>query len=280
MTIRFRQITRIITGTPAVDGAGVSLTRVIGPGDVRELDPFLMLDAFDSVDPKEYLAGFPWHPHRGIETITYLIEGDVEHRDSLGHQGSIKSGDAQWMTAGSGIIHQEMPVATKRLWGAQLWVNLPRKDKLCAPHYGDILHETIPMVSEQGVDVRVISGLYKDQKGAFQGTYVPVTLWDVTLDRSQVWSVSPDPTHTVFLYLFSGGLHIDGKLIKDRRAVLFGEGDRVQVRAGGDGEARFLFLSAPPLHEPVAWGGPIVMNTQLELQEAFEELQNGNFLKH
>lgn len=264
-----------------MDGAGVRLTRVFGHADVRDFDPFLMLDAFDSTDPDEYVRGFPWHPHRGIETITYLIEGDIEHGDSLGNKGSIRDGDCQWMTAGSGIIHQEMPQPTKRLFGAQLWLNLPAEDKMTVPRYGDIHSEDIPEVEHDGARVRVIAGAYSDTRGAFEGAHVKATYLDVEVLPGHGWSIATERGSTVFAYILRGEGRFDGKgeSVPEKRAVLFGDGDTVRVQALPGG-VRFLFLAARPLKEPIAWGGPIVMNTQDELDAAFGEIDLGTFIKH
>ncbi len=279
MTI-FRPIKKILRGTPAVDGAGVHLTRVIGHADIRDVDPFLMLDAFDSTNPDDYVRGFPWHPHRGIETITYLIEGDIEHGDSLGNKGSIRDGDCQWMTAGSGIIHQEMPVASSRMFGAQIWLNLPAKDKMTTPAYGDIRHEDIPTVTRDGVRVKVIAGEYEGVKGAFSGAYVPATYLDIALPQGETFQTTVASGLTAFAYLFSGEGHIGERkeTVREKHAVIFGDGDTVLVRAGESG-VRFILLFAPPLREPIAWGGPIVMNTQGELAQAFRELDEGTFIR-
>lgn len=277
----FRPIKKTLRGTSAVDGAGVRLTRVIGHADIRDFDPFLMLDAFDSINPDDYVRGFPWHPHRGIETITYLIEGDIEHGDSLGNKGSIKDGDCQWMTAGSGIIHQEMPVASSRMLGAQIWLNLPAKDKMTTPAYGDIRHEDIPTVTRDGARVKVIAGEYEGVKGAFTGAYVPATYLDIELEPGATLQVPVASGLTAFAYFFSGeGLIGENvETVNEKHAVLFGDGDSVLVRAGEFG-ARFILLFALPLHEPIAWGGPIVMNTQGELAQAFRELDDGTFIKN
>jgi len=280
-----RNVLKITKGKSAVDGAGVHLTRVIGYHDTKDYDPFLMLDAFDSTNPDDYTRGFPWHPHRGIETITYLIKGDIEHGDSLGKSGSILDGECQWMTAGSGIIHQEMPKASPRMLGAQLWLNLPAKDKMTQPSYGDIKADQVPLVDSNGIKVRVISGTYQGTPGAFEGKYIKAIYLDVELPAGREWSITTDPGHTVFIYLFSGAL-ITGSdlnagqsqgLIDEKQAVLFGPGDLFQVKAAQD--TRFIFLAAPPLREPIAWGGPIVMNTREELNLAFRELENNTFIK-
>jgi len=280
-----RNVMKITKGKAAVDGAGVHLTRVIGYHDTKDYDPFLMLDAFDSTNPDDYTRGFPWHPHRGIETITYLIKGDIEHGDSLGNSGSILDGECQWMTAGSGIIHQEMPKASPRMLGAQLWLNLPAKDKMTQPSYGDIKADQVPLVDSDGIKVRVISGTYQGRQGAFEGKYIKATYLDVELPAGREWSIATDPEHTVFIYLFSGALMAVSDLnvnqaqglIDEKQAVLFGPGDLFQVKAAQD--TRFIFLTAPPLREPIAWGGPIVMNTREELNLAFRELENNTFIK-
>lgn len=276
-----RIIRRIVTGSRQEDGAGVQLVRVIGHADVKEFDPFLMLDAFDSRNPEDYIRGFPWHPHRGIETVTYLISGDIEHGDSLGNKGHILDGGCQWMTAGSGIIHQEMPQPSERMLGLQLWLNLPRKDKMVAPQYRDITSSLIPKIQESGTVIAVISGFYQGTEGATKGDYVPTLALDVALKQGTVWHLATDPETTLFLYIFegSGTFGKDTSTeIESHRAVLFGDGDELCVKAGEKG-LRFLLFSGRPLHEPIAWGGPIVMNTREELNQAFAEIDKGTFIK-
>lgn len=277
----YRTVRMVKRGTRSIDGAGVRLVRVIGGDDVEAFDPFLMLDAFDSNDPDDYTRGFPWHPHRGIETVTYLIEGDIEHSDSLGNSGSIGDGDCQWMTAGSGIIHQEMPKATERLLGAQLWINLPAADKMCAPGYGDINHVDVPRLEEETCTVRVLAGRYGEVRGAFQGAHVKANYLDVDMAAGGVWEYPSDEQATLFVYLVEGSASFtpENDIIEDHQAVLFNAGRTLRVKAGERG-IRLLLLEARPLREPVAWGGPIVMNTQEELQEAFKELDRGDFVKH
>lgn len=276
----YRRISRITRGHAAVDGAGVHLVRVIGYNDVEDYDPFLMLDAFDSEDPEDYTAGFPWHPHRGIETVTYLIEGDIQHGDSLGNSGSIRDGECQWMTAGLGIIHQEMPKPSKRMLGAQLWINLPAGDKMTAPRYGDIKKDDVPVIAEEGAKVHVIAGSYLDNDGAFRGKFVDAAYLDVELDQGCAWNYESEEGSTLFVYIVEGSAAFepDGKEMAARQALLFGKGRTVSVKAGSEG-VRFLLLAAQPLNEPVAWGGPIVMNTEAELNEAFEELDSDTFIK-
>ena len=284
---QLRPIKRIITGQRTVDGAGVSLVRVLGYHDAKDIDPFLMLDAFDSTNPADYTKGFPWHPHRGIETITYLIAGDIEHGDSLGNQGSILDGDCQWMTAGSGIIHQEMPKASPRILGAQVWLNLPASAKMTDPSYGDIRQADIPVITESGATVHVVAGQYRETPGAFQGKYDPATYLDVELAAGSEGSFTTDPENTLLIYIFEGQAIFDpaqsvdnsSDLVDARQALLFGTGDTFWAKAGKNG-IRFILLSGKPLKEPIAWGGPIVMNTREELNLAFQELDKGTFIKH
>jgi len=276
-----RTVRKTVKGKSAVDGAGVHLVRVFGYHDTADFDPFLMLDAFDSENPEDYTAGFPWHPHRGIETITYLISGDIEHMDSLGNKGSILDGDCQWMTAGSGIIHQEMPKASRRMLGAQLWLNLPAKDKMTAPSYGDIRREDIPVIQEEKSRVHVIAGNYKGKKGAFEGSYIKPAYFDVEIEPEGEWSLDTDRGATLFLYIIQGSGLFEpsgSTLYQEKQAVLFNDGDKLWVKAGDSG-MRFLLLEARPLKEPIAWGGPIVMNTKEELDRAFQELDSNTFIK-
>lgn len=276
-----RELKHIVSGKSAVDGAGVHLVRVFGFHDTALFDPFLLLDAFDATDPSLYTKGFPWHPHRGIETITYLIEGDIEHGDSLGNSGSILNGDCQWMTAGSGIIHQEMPKASPRMLGAQLWLNLPAKDKMCPPAYGDISARNVPvMIDQDGVKVKIIAGPYKGYDGAFTGKYIPATYLDVSIPANCSWQFSCPTQATVFTYHFYGSASFSGNetTYLPKQAFLFSEGESLHITAQ-DEELRLILLCAMPLNEPIAWGGPIVMNTKAELNTAFDELDRGTFIK-
>lgn len=291
-----RSVVTQVSGRSAVDGAGVHLVRVLGPQTVRAFDPFLMLDAFDSRNPHDYIAGFPMHPHRGIETVTYLAEGEIEHEDSLGNKGLIVGGGCQWMTAGSGIMHQEMPLPSKRMLGLQLWVNLAARDKMAPPKYRDIRPEDMAPLKEEGATIRVLSGNYKGRAGAMQADYVPVTFLDVTLESGAVWTLETEPENTVFSYVLYGeagagpipGGSPQGACganysactpMQERHAVLFSPGETLTFR-GGAKEARFVVVSGKPLREPVAWGGPIVMNSEEELQQAFAELEKGTFIRH
>jgi len=274
-----RAIKRITGGAVQHDGAGVKLVRVIGRDDAQEFDPFLMLDAFDIDDPEDYLKGFPWHPHRGIETVTYLIEGEIEHGDSLGNTGTIYGGGCQWMTAGSGIIHQEMPQRSDLMLGTQLWVNLPQKDKMTHPAYRDITIDQVPVIQGEGTEVRVISGSYNGVDGPVFGDYVKTLYLDVKLDAGTEFILRRPKEETLFLYIVRGSIHSDGQDVSYHRAVLYGAGDELQLRAGAEG-ARIFLYSALPLKEPIAWAGPIVMNRREELSLAREELSNGTFIKH
>ncbi|MDD3916467.1 MAG: pirin family protein [Synergistaceae bacterium] len=275
-----RSIRRIVTGKPATDGAGVKLVRVIGYNDTQDFDPFLMLDAFDSTNPEDYVKGFPWHPHRGIETITYLIRGDIAHGDSLGNKGRILDGECQWMTAGSGILHQEMPQASERMLGTQLWLNLPAKDKMTEPKYNDIVRENVPTVAEEGLNIRIISGNYKGTDGAFRGEYADALYLDAEMAPGAEWLLETDPEATLFIYIVQGAGFFgpSGEGVAEKHAVLFDKGNAFRAKASEAG-ARIFLMAAKPLGEPIAWGGPIVMNTREELDLAFRELQEGTFIK-
>lgn len=273
------EILKTVRGRPAVDGAGVRLVRVLGHQDVKDFDPFLMLDSFDSQNPSDYLAGFPTHPHRGIETITYLISGRIEHEDSLGNQGTIYAGEGQWMTAGSGILHQEMPKESGRMLGFQLWLNLPRKEKMAEPAYLSITREMIPLARSGGCTVRVLSGAFGESAGATP-RHIPATLYDVEVPQGEEIQLPTEPGETVFIFLIQGDALIGGQAIPSKTAVLFDKGDFVSVSAPPESALRFIFFSGKALREPVAWGGPIVMNTEGELEQAFDELRRGVFIKH
>ncbi len=285
-----RKCTRIVRGQHAVDGAGVRLRRVLGLNTIENFDPFLMLDGFDSTNPQDYIRGFPWHPHRGIETVTYLLQGEIEHGDSLGNQGMIRDHQCQWMTAGSGIIHQEMPKASERLLGCQLWVNLSKKDKMTEPVYRDIKPQDVSVVQEKDATIRVLSGNYHNHHGAVKGEHVKVQYLDVAMNPNIIWRYKETSNdQTLFLYLIEGTLAADDTLANFEEkacAMLMSASssketdyDEVIVTAGTEG-ARFFLIAAKPLKEPVAWGGPIVMNTEEELEEAFRELDNKTFIKH
>ena len=278
-----RKVKKIFTERPVVEGAGVNLKRVFATAEIPQFDPFLMLDHFGSSDPDDYTAGFPWHPHRGIETVTYMIEGEVEHGDSLGNSGVIKSGDIQWMTAGSGIIHQEMPKAYPgTMKGLQLWVNLPRAEKMTEPRYRDLTAGSIPVINpSQGISVKIISGSYNGTPGAAQDIAGNPDYFDITIDPGVSFEYHILPELNALAFVLEGkGMfdNADGKCAEGQCA-LFGTGDKISVKPAGAEKLRFILASGKPLNEPIAWGGPIVMNTQEELRTAFDELDKGTFIK-
>ncbi|MGE0406462.1 MAG: pirin family protein [Candidatus Korobacteraceae bacterium] len=296
-----RPVKRLIQSKPTREGAGVHLRRAFGFGNTEDFDPFLLLDDFRNDVPADYLAGFPWHPHRGIETITYVLAGTVEHGDSMGNRGTISSGDVQWMTAGSGIIHQEMPKGDPagRMHGFQLWANLPASQKMAPPRYQEVKQGEIPVIKDDdGTEVRVVCGSFWGARGPVEGIATDPIYVDVTVPPGKRRTLPVETTRQAFAYVFAG----DGKFCNasgplavptegvgwsdtappseagNRSLVLFDRGDEVVVQAGEDG-VRFLLVSGKPLEEPVAWYGPIVMNTQQQLQQAFEDLEKGTFLK-
>lgn len=274
---------RIIQAVPTLEGAGVHLKRVFGHSSLPQFDPFLLLDDFHGDDPKKYIKGFPWHPHRGIETITYLIYGTVEHGDSLGNAGVIESGDVQWMTAGSGIIHQEMPKGRKDglMRGLQLWANLPASQKMTEPAYRDVHSSQIPEVAGPGVRVKIVAGTYGDTTGPVSGIYIQPQLFDVILEAEGEFTHEVPDGHTCFGYVLDGSVTVDGtaKQVNAEHLVLLESGKKITLTAGKKG-ARVFAAAGKPLKEPVAWGGPIVMNTKEELRQAFLEYEQGTFLKH
>lgn len=276
--MKTRTIARVVTGKPAVDGAGVKLTRVLGGETIEDFDPFLMLDSFDSSNPADYLRGFPTHPHRGIETITYLVDGELAHEDSLGNKGLIIPGASQWMTAGSGILHQEMPQEAERLLGLQLWLNLPAAEKMTDPKYFDIHPENVGVAENSCATVRVISGSYEGVNGA-KPHHIQATLLDVSLKEGQSIEIPVKEDETVFIFSLLGDVMVTGEIFQEKTALLLKDGNQVEVSALPGETARFFLASAPALHEPIAWGGPIVMNTREELQLAFDELRAGTFIK-
>jgi redox-sensitive bicupin YhaK (pirin superfamily) len=298
-----RPVHRIAKSTPTMEGAGVKLHRAFGFGATDEFDPFLLLDDFRNDRPGDYLAGFPWHPHRGIETITYVLAGTVDHGDSLGNRGKLGAGDVQWMTAGSGIMHQEMPQgdARGRMHGFQLWANLPSSLKMTAPRYQDIpAGEIAEVVDDDGTKVRVICGEFWGKRGPVDGVAAEPRYLDISVPPRRRKVLPVETYRRAFAYVFEGsGTFSDASqpfgvltekgaadgetLVRERTGnrslVVFGSGDEVTVEAGDDG-IRFLLVSGRPIEEPVAWYGPIVMNTNSELQQAVAELRNGTFIKH
>jgi redox-sensitive bicupin YhaK (pirin superfamily) len=279
-----RKVSTVSASKPTLEGAGVRLRRAFGFGDTASTDPFLLLDDFRSDRPDDYLAGFPWHPHRGIETITYMLEGTVEHGDSMGNKGTIGPGDTQWMTAGSGIIHQEMPQPGPdgRMGGFQLWANLPASHKMMNPRYRDIRSADVPLVEAPGgVRIRVICGEVKGVRGSVRDVVIEPEYLDISLPAGSAYEHPTAPGHTVFTYVFEGVAAFGaGKVtpVEHEHLAIFTDGDSL-VMSAGEEPARLLLVSGRPLREPVAWRGPIVMNTQAELRVAFEEYENGTFIK-
>jgi redox-sensitive bicupin YhaK (pirin superfamily) len=296
-----RAVKRITQAQPTIEGAGVRLRRAFGFGDTEAFDPFLLFDDFRNENPDDYLAGFPWHPHRGIETITYVLAGVVSHGDSLGNRGSLGAGDVQWMTAGSGILHQEMPRGDERgrMHGFQLWANLPRSLKMTAPRYQDVSSRDIPEIADDdGTVVRVVCGDFAGKRGPVEGIAADPRYLDVSVPPNRKKTLKVETTRHAFAYVFEGSgtfreasapqavatdrVGRRGEEVRDetgnRSLVLFDRGDEVTVQAG-DAGIRFLLVSGKPLEEPVAWQGPIVMNTPEELRQAYAELRNGTFIR-
>jgi redox-sensitive bicupin YhaK (pirin superfamily) len=279
-----RSVKKTMKSRATMDGAGVHLKRVFSNNEVKLTDPFLLLDFFGSDNPDDYIRGFPWHPHRGIETITYMLEGEVTHEDSMGNSGTIESGDCQWMTAGSGIIHQEMPNRVEgAMRGFQLWANLPRSHKMMEPRYRDIKESDIPeVITERGAHVKIISGELDGTVGPVREIVTEPEYLDVTLPPNTEFRHAVKKGHTVFAYIFEGkgcfGESTD-EIVEVDHLVIFEDGDEVLVTSS-DCQVRFLLISGKPIGEPIAWYGPIVMNTQEELEKAFREYQNGTFIRH
>jgi redox-sensitive bicupin YhaK (pirin superfamily) len=297
-----RPVKRITQSTPTMEGAGVRLRRAFGFGDTSDFDPFLMMDDFRNERPSDYSAGFPWHPHRGIETITYVLAGAVEHGDSLGNRGTLRAGDVQWMTAGSGIMHQEMPSGDPqgRMHGFQLWANLPANLKMTRPRYQDVPSTAVPqVVDDDGTRVRVICGEFWGQRGPVDGVAADPRYLDISVPAGKRKRLKVEDFRQAFAYIFEGSAsfadasqpfgvlreaEVGGEeiLVRDsvgnRSLVVFGPGDEISVQAGDEG-VRFLLVSGRPLREPIAWHGPIVMNTQDEIRQALTDLRTGAFIK-
>ena len=274
-----RKILQLIQGQPASDGAGVKLIRSLGSANHLRADPFLMLDAFSSENPDDYVAGFPSHPHRGFETVTYLLDGHMLHEDHLGNRGNLKSGGVQWMTAGRGIIHSEMPQQENgRMRGFQLWINLPAREKMKPAGYRDIQPEEIPVVKIPGGQAKVVAGTLDGTAGPIQGGSTEPIYWDVSLSKGQVFSERIESHHTVYVYPFEGSVEVAGRVLKTHQGGVLGSGDTIEVKAGAGG-ARFLVLAAKPIGEPVVQYGPFVMNTRAEIEQAIRDYQSGELTK-
>jgi len=300
--VSIRPVKRIVASKPTIEGAGVHLRRAFGFGDTTEFDPFLLLDDFRNERPEEYRAGFPWHPHRGIETITYVLAGNVEHGDSLGNRGNLGAGDVQWMTAGRGILHQEMPQGDEkgRMHGFQLWANLPASLKMTAPRYQDIKAPDVPeVIDDDGTRVRVVCGDFWGKRGPVEGVAADPRYLDIWVPPAKRKTLKVEVERHAFAYVFEGSGNFraasapfgvltektDGMneiLVREqtgnRSLVLFDSGDEITVQAGEEG-IRFILVSGKPIKEPVAWYGPIVMNSQAELHQAFTELKQGTFIR-
>ena len=279
----FRNVERIIKGQLTSDGAGVRLRRIFGFNQEGLFDPFLLLDFFGSDKPEEYMAGFPSHPHRGMETVTYMLEGKVEHSDSMGNKGIIGKGDIQWMTAGSGIIHQEMPQSdAKRMFGFQLWLNLPASKKMMSPRYQDIKAKDIPeLVLDNKIKLRIIAGEFNGTKGPVEDLIADPIYFDISIPAGNEFVIDVHKGYTVFALVFEGEAYFDeskNEKIKFSECALFDDGNKVKVTADKE-NVRFLLISGKPIKEPIAWGGPIVMNTEEELALAFKEFRDGTFVK-
>lgn len=297
-----RPVKRIVESKPTIEGAGVKLRRAFGFGETGEYDPFLLLDDFRNENPEDYLKGFPWHPHRGIETITYVLAGSVNHNDSLGNSGSLRGGDVQWMTAGSGILHQEMPKGNEigKMHGFQLWANLPSSLKMTDPRYQDIPSKEIPEVTDDdGTSVRIICGSFWGKNGPVDGIAADPRYLDVWVPPGKRKTLPVESSRHAFTYVFEGAgtfrdasepfgvlteeLGKEEVLVREmagnRSLVLFDSGDEITVQAGDKG-IRFLLVSGKPIKEPVAWYGPIVMNTREELEQALSDLRHDTFIKH
>ena len=297
-----RKIKKVFKSKQTVEGAGVHLKRALGFNEVPLFDPFLLLDDFRSTNQNHYIKGFPWHPHRGIETITYLLQGTVEHGDSMGNNGSIDAGDVQWMTAGNGIIHQEMPKGDAHgvMGGFQLWANLPAAEKMMSPRYRDIKSTQIPIITlDNGIQVKIISGTVNGVRGPVKDILIDPEYIDVTVPANTVFNHPTKKGHTVFAYVIEGQGYFckenksltyetEGEnyvdiqadpIANDGTLILFENGNTVHIRTEDD-QLRFLLISGKPIGEPIAWQGPIVMNSQEELRLAFEEYRQGTFLKH
>lgn len=272
-----RKVKVKVKGFRTTDGAGVSLVRVLGNQTTEEFDPILMLDSFDSINPDDYTAGFPMHPHRGIETISYVSQGKMVHRDSLDNEDGISDGEVQWMNSGSGIMHEEKVPASKKLLGVQLWLNLPAKDKMSKPSYNSIKNNEIEEIEIDGGKLRLLAGNYKGHQG-YKGKHLPLDYYDIHLNADGEITITTAQEDSVMIFTLLGDIYINGEHIEEKTAVKLTQGDSVTIK-NGKRDAQILYISSKALNEPIAWAGPIVMNTQEELQTAFSELRNNKFIK-
>lgn len=272
-----RKILNRTQGFRTKDGAGVSLVRVLSRNTTKEYDPILMLDSFDSTDPEDYIKGFPMHPHRGIETITYLREGTMTHKDSMGNEGTITDNEVQWMTAGSGIMHEEMPKPSKRMLGVQLWLNLLSKDKMVRPHYQSLRGDDLKIVEEDFAKIKVISGEYKGTKG-YAPKYLPLDFYEIEIKKNEEFTIDTKDDQQVILFTLIGDIEVENDVVSEKTAVTTTDGDKLTIKAK-DEDVIVLFLKSIPTNEPIAWAGPIVMNTNEDLRQASLDLRNGTFIK-
>lgn len=272
-----RKILNRTQGFRTKDGAGVSLVRVLSRNTTKEYDPILMLDSFDSTDPDDYIKGFPMHPHRGIETITYLREGTMTHKDSMGNEDTITDNEVQWMTAGSGIMHEEMPKPSKRMLGVQLWLNLLAKDKMVRPHYQSLRGDDLKIIEEDNAKIKVISGEYKGIKG-YAPKYLPLDFYEIEIKKNEEITIDTKDDQQVILFTLIGDIEVEGDVVSEKTAVTTTDGDKLTIKAK-DEDVIVLFLQSIPTNEEIAWAGPIVMNTNEDLRQASLDLRNGTFIK-
>lgn len=272
-----RTVVKKVKGFRTRDGAGVSLVRVLGRETVEEFDPILMLDSFDSINPDDYTAGFPIHPHRGIETVSYLSRGKMVHKDTLGNQDAIGDGEVQWMNSGSGIEHEEMIPAAERLLGVQLWLNLPSAEKMSKPTYNSVKKDEIEEIEIDGGKVRLLAGEYENHKG-YLGEHLPLDYYDIHLEPNREIKINTENEKSVMVFTLIGEIYIGDEHIEEKTAVKLSEGDSVTIK-NGDEKSQVLFISSNRLGEKIAWAGPIVMNTTAEIQQAYADLRNGTFIK-
>lgn len=272
-----RTVKKQVTGFRTTDGAGVSLVRVLGHQTTKDFDPILMLDSFDSTNPDDYTAGFPIHPHRGIETISYLYKGKMVHKDSLGNEDAIGDGEVQWMNSGSGIMHEEMVPAADRLLGVQLWLNLPAKDKMSKPSYNSIKRDEIKEIEFDGGMIRLVAGSYGDVEG-YKGEHLPLDYYDIHLEENSIFTIDTEEDASIMLFTLIGDIYVGDELIKEKTAAKLSQGTSVEIKTK-DKNAQVLYIKSRALNEDIAWAGPIVMNTEEEIQQAHYDLRNGTFIK-